>query len=154
MKKTGKFTREEADERADFFLEKAGLGEDKQKYPYQLSGGMRQRTAIARALAMDSPVLLLDEPFGALDTKIRSELQKLLKELWESSFDGGEKKTVIFVTHDIEEALTMGSRIVFIKDGKAAREKRINRDINCCCQENLEQAVCLELKEELAKWYL
>lgn len=72
-----------ANARAELFLEKTGLRDHMDKYPYQLSGGMRQRTAIARALALDSPFLLLDEPFGALDTKIRKELQTLLKDLWE-----------------------------------------------------------------------
>lgn len=150
MKKTGRFDRDEMEKRADFFLEKAGLGEHKEKYPYQLSGGMRQRTAIARALAMDSPYLLLDEPFGALDTKIRKELQQLLRQLWSNS---EEKKTVIFVTHDLEEAMIMGSRIVFIKDGAVAHEKEIGEGINCCCSGELGQAECLSLKAELARWY-
>lgn len=150
MKKTGRFTEQEMEKRADFFLEKAGLSEHKEKYPYQLSGGMKQRTAIARALAMDSPYLLLDEPFGALDTKIRKELQSLLKRLCAES---AEKKTVIFVTHDLEEAMIMGNRIVFLKDGVIAHEKEIKEDINCCCSEKLEQAECLSLKAELARWY-
>lgn len=120
------------------------------KYPYQLSGGMRQRTAIARALAMDSPFLLLDEPFGALDTKIRHELQDLLRELWEKS---EEKKTVIFVTNDLDEAMIMGSRIVFIKEGRISHDKRIQSEINCCCSQDLGQTECLRLKEELAGWY-
>lgn len=150
LKKTGKFSSQEMEQRAEFFLEKTGMKDAMDKYPYQLSGGMRQRTAIARALAMDSPFLLLDEPFGALDTKIRRELQDLLRKLWEKSED---KKTVIFVTHDLEEAMIMGSRIVFIKDGRIFREKRIQSEINCCCSEKLGQAQCLKLKEELAGWY-
>lgn len=149
LKKARKFSRREMEERAEFFLEKTGMKDSFDKYPYQLSGGMRQRTAIARALAMDSPFLLLDEPFGALDTKIRRELQDLLRALWEKS---EEKKTVIFVTHDLEEAM-MGSRIVFIKDGKLFREKKIKSAINCCCSQDLGQAECLRLKEELAGWY-
>ena len=151
MKKSGRFERDEAEKRAMYFLEKAGLSADMNRYPYQLSGGMRQRTAIARALAVDSPYLLLDEPFGALDTKIRKELQQLLRQLW----DGAEKKkTVIFVTHDLEEAMIMGSRIVFIRDGKVYREKAIAAGINDCCCNDLGQADCLSLKEELAGWYL
>lgn len=151
LKKAGKFSRQEMEQRAEFFLEKTGMKDSRDKYPYQLSGGMRQRTAIARALAMDSPFLLLDEPFGALDTKIRRELQDLLRELWEKS---AEKKTVIFVTHDLDEAMIMGSRIVFVKDGCIFREKQIQSEINCCCSQDLGQAECLRLKEELAGWYL
>ncbi len=150
MKKTGRFSKEEMQQRAVYFLEKAGLSDAMEKYPYQLSGGMRQRAAIARALAMDAPYLLLDEPFGALDTKIRKELQQFLHDLWES---GEEKKTVIFVTHDLEEAMIMASRIVFLKDGQITQEKRIDSSINCCCSDALGEAACLSLKAELARWY-
>lgn len=146
--KTGRFSKSEAAERAVFFLNKAGLTQVHDSYPYQLSGGMRQRTAIARALAMDAPYLLLDEPFGALDTKIRGELQKLLRDLWKET-----GKTVIFVTHDLEEAMIMGQRIVFIAGGKISREKRLDDGINCCCSESLGHADCMALKEELAGWY-
>ena len=150
LKKAGKFSRQEMEQRAAYFLEETGMKDSLDKYPYQLSGGMRQRTAIARALAMDSPFLLLDEPFGALDTKIRHELQDLLRELWEKS---EEKKTVIFVTNDLDEAMIMGSRIVFIKEGRISHDKRIQSEINCCCSQDLGQTECLRLKEELAGWY-
>lgn len=148
VRKTGRFTKGEAAERARFFLEKSGLAQAADQFPYQLSGGMRQRTAIARALAMDAPYLLLDEPFGALDTKIRRELQQLLQQLWSES-----GKTVLFVTHDLEEAMIMASRIVFLKDGRIRREKRIDPSINCCCSQELGEEACLRLKEELAGWY-
>lgn len=148
MKKTGRFSKSEAEERAVFFLNKAGLAQVHESYPYQLSGGMRQRTAIARALAMDAPYLLLDEPFGALDTKIRKDLQRLLRDLWKET-----GKTVIFVTHDLEEAMIMGQRIVFLSDGKISREKRIDDSINCCCSDSLGRSDCMALKEELAGWY-
>ena len=75
---------------------------------------MRQRVAIARALAMDTEVLLFDEPFGALDIKTRRELQMLMEDLWVS---GEKKKTAVFVTHDIEEALLLADRIVFMSGG-------------------------------------
>ena len=148
MKKTGRFSKSEVEERAVFFLNKAGLAQVHGSYPYQLSGGMRQRTAIARALAMDAPYLLLDEPFGALDTKIRKDLQRLLRDLWKET-----GKTVIFVTHDLEEAMIMGQRIVFLSDGKISREKRIDDSINCCCSDSLGRSDCMALKEELAGWY-
>lgn len=98
---------------ADKFLDKVGLSDFKNKYPGQLSGGMQQRVAIARALAMDTDILLMDEPFGAIDAKNRTILQELLLELWEG--DGTqEKKTVIFVTHDIDESILLSDRIVML----------------------------------------
>lgn len=98
---------------ADDFLEKVGLSEFKNKYPSQLSGGMQQRVAIARALAMDTEILLMDEPFGAIDAKNRSVLQELLLMLWEG--DGSNRKTVLFVTHDIDEAILLSDRIVMMR---------------------------------------
>lgn len=98
---------------ADEFLDKVGLENFKNKYPSQLSGGMQQRVAIARALAMDTDILLMDEPFGAIDARNRTILQELLLKLWEG--DGTqEKKTVMFVTHDIDEAIFLSDRIVMM----------------------------------------
>ncbi len=98
---------------ADEFLNKVGLADFKNKYPSQLSGGMQQRVAIARALAMDTDILLMDEPFGAIDAKNRTILQELLLKLWEG--DGTqEKKTVVFITHDIDEAILLSDRIVMM----------------------------------------
>jgi NitT/TauT family transport system ATP-binding protein len=107
--------KKQAEQIAEKFLIKLGMDVFKDKYPYQLSGGMQQRVAIARALAMDADILLLDEPFGALDAKRRSELQQLLEHLW----DRGEyRKTVIFITHDIDEAILLADRIIFMRPGK------------------------------------
>ena len=98
---------------ADSFLEKVGLGEFGSKYPSQLSGGMQQRAAIARALAMDTEILLMDEPFSAIDAKNRIILQELLLSLWEG--DSPEhRKTVVFVTHDIDEAILLSDKIVVL----------------------------------------
>ena len=108
---------------ADAFLEKVGLKDFKDKYPSQLSGGMQQRVAIARALAMDTDILLMDEPFGAIDAKNRTVLQELLLTLWEG--DGTqEKKTVVFVTNDIDEAILLSDRIVMLTSspGQVYRE--------------------------------
>jgi NitT/TauT family transport system ATP-binding protein len=111
---------------AENFLEKVGLGNFKHKFPEQLSGGMRQRAAIARSLAMDTEILLMDEPFGAVDARNRTCLQELLLKLWE----GGNpqdtvvsadcplppriRKTIVFVTHDIDEAILMSDRIIML----------------------------------------
>ncbi len=109
---------------ADEFLDKVGLEEFKNKYPSQLSGGMQQRVAIARALAMDTDILLMDEPFGAIDAKNRTILQELLLKLWEG--DGTQdKKTVIFVTHDIDEAIWLSDRIVMM----SSHPGRVNKEI-------------------------
>jgi NitT/TauT family transport system ATP-binding protein len=93
------------------YLELVGLGAAVKKYPHELSGGMRQRGAIARTLAMETPVWLLDEPFGALDPVNRAKLQDLLLQIWR---DAVPRKTVIFVTHDLDEAIYLADRIVML----------------------------------------
>jgi ABC-type nitrate/sulfonate/bicarbonate transport system ATPase subunit len=110
----------EAREIVSAYVEKVGLRGFENHWPKQLSGGMQQRTAIARALANDPAVLLLDEPFGALDNQTRALMQELLLGIWER-----EKKTVLFVTHDIEEAIFVGSRCLVM----SARPGRIKADI-------------------------
>ncbi|MDO9092829.1 MAG: ABC transporter ATP-binding protein [Rubrivivax sp.] len=101
------------------FLAKVGLKGFAKHYPKQLSGGMQQRTALARALANQPRMLLMDEPFGALDHQTRELMQELLLGIWEA-----ERKTVLFVTHDIDEAVFMGSRVVVM----SARPGRIKLD--------------------------
>jgi ABC-type nitrate/sulfonate/bicarbonate transport system ATPase subunit len=104
---------------ADAYLAKVGLRGFEDHFPKQLSGGMQQRTAIARALANNPRMLLMDEPFGALDHQTRELMQELLLGIWEA-----ERKTVLFVTHDIDEAVFMGSRVVVM----SARPGRIKLD--------------------------
>ena len=101
------------------FLTKVGLKGFDMHYPKQLSGGMQQRTAIARALANDPRMLLMDEPFGALDHQTRELMQELLLGIWEE-----QRKTVLFVTHDIDESIFMASRVVVM----SARPGRIKLD--------------------------
>jgi len=107
-------------ERVAYFIDKVGLRGFEDHFPKQLSGGMQQRTAIARALVNDPKVLLLDEPFGALDNQTRVLMQELLLGIWESA-----QKTVLFVTHDIDEAIFMASRVAVF----SARPGRIKSDI-------------------------
>ena len=92
-------------------LARVGLDDIGDKYPFELSGGMRQRAAIARALAIGSPLLLMDEPFGALDPVNRARLQDVLLDVWETA---EPKTTVLFVTHDVDEALYLGQRVVIL----------------------------------------
>ena len=96
---------------AETYLERVELKGVENKLPGSLSGGMQQRVAIARALACDPQILLMDEPFGALDAKIRENLQELLLKLWRLD---DKKKTIIFVTHDLSEAIFLADRIVFM----------------------------------------
>ncbi len=101
------------------FVVKVGLKGFENHYPRQLSGGMQQRTALARALANDPRMLLMDEPFGALDHQTRELMQELLLGIWEA-----QRKTVLFVTHDIDEAVFMGGRVMVM----SARPGRIKLD--------------------------
>ena len=105
---------------AQQFIGKVGLKGFENHFPKQLSGGMQQRTALARALANNPRILLMDEPFGALDHQTRELMQELLQGIWEA-----EQKTVLFVTHDIDEAIFMGSRVVVM----SARPGRIKSDV-------------------------
>lgn len=107
--------RAERCERAVDFLRRVGLLDAVKKFPFEVSGGMQQRGAIARALALGSPLLLMDEPFGALDPVTRAKLQDLLLEIWEGEGGAGQaRKTIVFVTHDIDEALYLADRVVIL----------------------------------------
>lgn len=99
--------RKELEDEAIFFLEKVNLKDHLHKYPHELSGGMRQRVAIAQSLIMKPKILLMDEPFGALDPGTRENMQLFLLELWDEM-----QMTIFFVTHDLEEAVFLGTRIL------------------------------------------
>jgi NitT/TauT family transport system ATP-binding protein len=112
-----------ADERRETareYLEKVGLGDRGSARPKELSGGMQQRVAIARTLAMKLPIVLMDEPFGALDAQTRSEMQQMLLDLWAE-----EKNLIVFITHDITEALLLADRIVVLSPRPATVIKDI-----------------------------
>jgi NitT/TauT family transport system ATP-binding protein len=104
-----KFSAAEAADRADHYLEKVGLTKFRDAHPHTLSGGMKQRVAIARGMAMEPSILLMDEPFAALDALTRLKMQEDLLRLWEDV-----RFTVVFVTHSIQEAIFIGSRILLL----------------------------------------
>ena len=101
------------------YLSMVGLAEHRNKFPDELSGGMKQRLQLARALVLEPEVLLMDEPFGALDAITRRRLQRAVREIWQET-----GKTVVFVTHDIEEAIFLGTHIAVMTAGPAASIKR------------------------------
>lgn len=107
-------------EQARDYIARVGLSGFEKAYPYELSGGMQQRVAIARALAYNPRLLLLDEPFGALDERTRHVLQKELLSIWQQ-----EKQTAIFVTHNIDEAIYLGDRILIMKDRPGSIDEEI-----------------------------
>jgi len=109
-------------EKAEKLIARIGLRGFENHYPKMLSGGMQQRTALARALANDPKILLLDEPFGALDNQTRALMQELLLGIWEA-----DRKTVLFVTHDIDEAIFMANRVAVMsaRPGRIKSEARI-----------------------------
>ena len=104
-------------------MEKFGLKGFENAWPHQLSGGMRQRAALLRTFLMDSSIMLLDEPFGALDAMTRLEMQQWLLTIWEEN-----QKSVLFVTHDIDEAIFLSDRIYVMsqRPGKMIHEQRID----------------------------
>ncbi len=119
-----KASKEEKKKTVDKFLGIVGLENFRKSYPYELSGGMQQRVAIARALANSPDVLLMDEPFGALDAYTRILLQKELLRIWEY-----DKRTIIFVTHSVDEAIYLADRIIMMSRRKGFIEREIAIDM-------------------------
>jgi NitT/TauT family transport system ATP-binding protein len=106
----------EAQAKARDWLNRVGLARHSQRYPHQMSGGMRKRVALAQALVLDPPMLLMDEPFSALDVQTRQLMEDELLRLWSA-----DRKSVVFVTHDLEEAISLSDRVVVLSAGPAAR---------------------------------
>ncbi len=137
--------KEECEAIARKYIKMVGLEEFENSYPKELSGGMKQRVAIARAYANDPEVLLMDEPFGALDAQTRAQLQTELLKTWET-----EKKTCFFITHDVDEAVLLAQRVVIM----SARPGRIKRIVDIDIPYPRDQATkndprFLELKAEI-----
>lgn len=106
----------EAGNLADRWLARVGLTGHGDKYPHQLSGGMRKRTAMAQTLILDPKILLMDEPFSALDIQTRHLMENELLELWNA-----DRKSVVFITHDLEEAISLSDRVIVLSAGPATR---------------------------------
>ena len=107
-----------ARERAMTWLSRVGLERFGSRYPHELSGGMRKRVALAQMLVRDPPILLMDEPFSALDIQTRAEMENELLALWQE-----DRKSVVFITHDLEEAIALSDRVVVLSAGPGARLK-------------------------------
>jgi NitT/TauT family transport system ATP-binding protein len=101
---------------AEAWLARVGLGGFGDRYPHQLSGGMRKRTALAQVLALDPDIILMDEPFSALDVQTRQLMENEVLELW-----AAKRKAVLFITHDLDEAIAMSDRVVVLSAGPATR---------------------------------
>jgi NitT/TauT family transport system ATP-binding protein len=134
---------EEAGACADEWLKRVGLGGFGDRFPHQLSGGMRKRTSLAQTLVLDPDIILMDEPFSALDVQTRQLMENELLEIWAGASDagrvtptasrapagggraapggGGARKAVLFITHDLDEAIAMSDRVVVLSAGPAAR---------------------------------
>jgi NitT/TauT family transport system ATP-binding protein len=108
--------RSEAQARARDWLKRVGLGGFEDRYPHQLSGGMRKRVALAQMLILDPQIMLMDEPFSALDIQTRQLMENELLELWSAN-----RKSVVFITHDLEEAIALSDRVVVLSAGPASR---------------------------------
>lgn len=132
-------TKEEKHQIVEYNLQMVNLSQHKDKLPSQLSGGMKQRTAIARAFAINPSVLLLDEPFGALDALTKSSMHVELLKIWNLN---KRQQTIVMVTHDIEEAIFLSDRVVVMKDGPEATIREIV-DINLPRPRNKKEIVHL-----------
>ncbi|NLL63080.1 MAG: ABC transporter ATP-binding protein [Ruminococcaceae bacterium] len=123
--KLSAYDKEEIEKRYDHLMDVIGLEDYQKSYPFELSGGMQQRVAIARTLIQKPDILLMDEPFGALDAVNRSSLQTFMRDLWQK-----ENLTVFMVTHDIDEALLLANRILVMSQGPGQIIKTLELDFS------------------------
>jgi ABC-type nitrate/sulfonate/bicarbonate transport system ATPase subunit len=137
-----RLTQAEKQKRIAHYIQMVGLVGFERSYPRELSGGMKQRLEVARALAVDPDVLYLDEPFGALDSITRLQMRRELLRIWQA-----EKKTILFVTHDIEESVQLADRVVVL----SARPGRVRRivDIDIAHPRDLSDPRYLALRDEI-----
>jgi NitT/TauT family transport system ATP-binding protein len=149
----------DAQARADEWLKRVGLGGFGDRYPHQLSGGMRKRTSLAQTLALDPDIILMDEPFSALDIQTRQLMENEVLDLW-----AAKKKAVLFITHDLDEAIAMSDRVVVLSAGPASHpigEFRVDLERPRDVAEvrtaprfiELHQAIWDVLREEVLKGY-
>jgi NitT/TauT family transport system ATP-binding protein len=149
MRAAGKYAAD-APARIQATLERMGLWQFRHAYPKDLSGGMRQRLAIARILAIDSPIMLMDEPFGALDALTRSALQGSLVELWQET-----GKTILFITHSVDEALFLAERVIVMapRPGTVALDRRVDlprpRDVTTPAFNDLKREILAMISPSL-----
>lgn len=145
--KLKKFTKEEISSKVDEFVKEIGLDGYKKYYPKHLSGGMQQRVALARVLIMKPDMLLMDEPFSALDYQTRIEMQNLTLKLWELY-----KPSIIFITHDIEEAILMADRVIVLSKNPGKIVETIDIDFERPRNiDILSNVKFMEIKKELLK---
>lgn len=123
LEASGKLRGREAEDKAMHYIEKVNLAKFADSYPHMLSGGMKQRVAIARGMAMEPDILLMDEPFAALDALTRRKMQEELLQLWEDT-----RFTVLFVTHSIPEAVKIGNRILLLSPHPGRVKAELNSD--------------------------
>jgi NitT/TauT family transport system ATP-binding protein len=140
LKKGSALTRNDAIDRARKYIDKVGLGKFAGSYPHTLSGGMKARVAIARGMAMEPDILLMDEPFAALDAFTRQQMQDELLRLWEDT-----KFTVVFVTHSIAEAIKIGSRILIL----SPHPGRVRAEFGCCGTDRIIEITDRRLSETI-----
>jgi NitT/TauT family transport system ATP-binding protein len=115
-------SKQDARAQAEAWLDRVGLHGAGGKYPHQMSGGMRKRAQLAQTLILDPPILLMDEPFSALDVQTRLMMENELLALWQApETAGGARKTVLFITHDLEEAISLSDRVVVLSAGPSTR---------------------------------